>query len=113
VRELGTGKSRLEIAESMGLRFKEVPTIPVLDGIGVVRGMMPRMWFDKVKTKQGTNALKQYRKEYNEKYQRFSDRPLHDWSSNGADAFRYLCVSYQEQNVKRVSNFVAQTGMRY
>lgn len=34
-----------------------------------------------------------YRKEYDEKRKVFHDRPLHDWTSHAADAFRYLALS--------------------
>ncbi len=36
------------------------------------------------------DALRQYRREWDEKLQRFKDSPLHDWTSHTADAFRYL-----------------------
>lgn len=111
-RELGTGKSRLELAEKMGLKFEVVPQMPVIDGIGVVRGFLSRCWFDEKKCKQGINALKQYRKEWDEKRQSFKDNPLHDWSSNAADAFRYLAVSYKEKTIYRPRNTVLKTSFR-
>lgn len=36
------------------------------------------------------DALRQYRREWDEKLQKFKDQPLHDWTSHTADAFRYL-----------------------
>jgi hypothetical protein len=36
------------------------------------------------------DATRQYRREYDDKLQRFKDRPLHDWTSHYADALRYL-----------------------
>lgn len=36
------------------------------------------------------DALRQYRREYDDKRQRFKDSPLHDWTSDFADAGRYL-----------------------
>jgi hypothetical protein len=36
------------------------------------------------------DALRQYRREYSESLGRFKDKPLHDWTSHYADAFRYL-----------------------
>jgi hypothetical protein len=33
-----------------------------------------------------------YRKEWDDKHECFKTRPLHDWTSHGADAFRYLAV---------------------
>ena len=34
-------------------------------------------------------SLSAYRYEYDDKLQRFKDKPLHDWASDGSDAFRY------------------------
>ncbi len=112
VRELGTGKSRLEIAKGMGIKFEVVNQMPIIDGIGAVRGIMSKCWFDKHKCKQGINALKQYRKDWDEKLQRFKDHPLHDWSSDCADAFRYLAVSYCDKVMKRQANFIMKTDFR-
>lgn len=93
VRELGTGKSRLEVAASLGLIFDVAKSIPVVDGIDAVRSVLPRCWFNKKKTKMGFEALKQYRKEYDEKNKCFKSHPLHDWTSHAADAFRGLAIS--------------------
>ena len=56
-------------------------------------------WFDREKCMDGIEALKNYRKDWNEKAQVFRDRPMHDWSSHAADAFRYFAVGFRE-NVK-------------
>lgn len=112
VRELGTGKSRLETAREMGIKFEVVPRMPVIDGIGTVRGFLSRCWFDKEKCKHGINVMKQYRKDWDDKGQRFRDHPLHDWSSNGADAFRYLCVSYKEKTTLKHNHFVMKSGFK-
>jgi phage terminase large subunit len=36
------------------------------------------------------DALRQYRRVWDEKLQKFKDAPLHDWTSHTADSFRYL-----------------------
>lgn len=112
VRELGTGKSRLEAAKKLGIDFKIAPKLSVMDGINAVRGLLSRCWFDKIKCKQGIQALKQYKKDWDDKGQRFSDHPLHDWASNGADAFRYACVSFQERTGGTPRNFVLKSGFK-
>lgn len=91
VRELGTGKSRKESLQDLGLNITVCPRLAVDDGIQAVRRMLPNCWFHP-KTKQGLDALRNYRREYDEKRQVFYDKPLHDWSSHAADAFRYLAV---------------------
>jgi hypothetical protein len=92
VRELGTGKSRLEIARTMGLKFTTVKKLPIIDGIDAVRAMLPRCWFNKVKCARGIEALKGYHKEFDSSRQVFRKNPVHDSNSHGADAFRTMAV---------------------
>jgi len=95
VRELGTGKSRLEVAKSLGIKFEVGRNLGIEDGINAGRTIFSRCWFNKEKTLRGVNALKNYRKEWDEKNKVFKNKPKHDWASHGADAFRTLAVTYQ------------------
>jgi hypothetical protein len=97
VREIGTGKSRLEVAKSLGINFKTVPNLGVHDGIGAVRGILSRCYFDREKCREGLEALRHYRKEWDERRQVFKTSPLHDWSSDYADAFRYFAVGFKDK----------------
>jgi hypothetical protein len=97
VRELGTGKSRKEVLMEAGLNITVCPRLSIADGIQATRRMLPRCWFH-VKTKQGINALRNYRKEFDEKRNVFYDKPLHDWSSHFADAMRYLAIGLDESD---------------
>jgi len=93
-KELGTGKTRLEVLESLGLKNVSVaPMHRVEDGINAVRVMIPRCWFDKTKCERGIEALKLYRAEYDDKLRALRPRPVHDWASHAADAFRYLALT--------------------
>ena len=93
-RELGTGKSREEVLAGLDIGpVLVVPQQSVADGINAVRTILPRCWFDQIKCGAGAEALRNYRKEYDEKRKVFHDRPLHDWTSHAADAFRYLALS--------------------
>lgn len=83
VRELGTGKSRLEVAKSLGIDFKVVPNIPIDDGIQAVRNLLNRCWFDKVRCEKGLDCLMSYHKEFDEANQIYKSHPEHDWSSHG------------------------------
>lgn len=94
VRELTTGVSRRETARNLGIDYRVAPKLPIIEGILACRSIMRRCWFDAKKCEVGLNALKNYRKEYDEKRKTYSDHPLHDWTSNGADAFRTLGVAY-------------------
>lgn len=83
VRELSTGKSRLEAAKSLGIDFTVAPMLRVEDGIEAVRSILARCWFDKLKCEKGLSALRSYHKEFDEKNQVFRLRPHHDWASHG------------------------------
>jgi hypothetical protein len=97
VRELGTGKSRLETAAALGLRFTVCPNIPLADGIQAVRRILPRCRFDAGRCERGLDALRHYRREYNERMGDFAVRPVHDWTSHAVDAFRYLAVGFRPE----------------
>lgn len=96
VKELGSGKSRLEIAASLGIKFRVVQDHKIDDGIHAVRMLLPRCWFDETRCKPGLEALQHYRKDYNQRLGEFKASPVHDWASHGADAFRYLAMGLQE-----------------
>ena len=103
VREMGTGKSRFEVARDLGLRFDICPNIQIDDGIEAARSIIPRCYFDEKKCSILVEALRQYRKDYDEKNKVYKNRPLHDWSSHGADAFRYLALGTRDINKNRQS----------
>jgi phage terminase large subunit len=90
-KELGTGKSIYEVMQGLGLYPLTVcPNHRIEDGINATRLMIPRCYFDKVKTHNLVEALKQYQYEWDEVKRVFKAKPRHDWTSHAADAFRYL-----------------------
>lgn len=93
VRELTSGNTRRETAEGLGISFEVAPKLPIMDGIDAVRSLLASAYFDKEKCRAGLNALKNYRKQYDEKRKTYLNQPYHDWSSNGADAFRTGAVT--------------------
>lgn len=98
-KELGTGKSRLEVLGSLGLTNISVAAMHrVEDGINAVRVMLPKCWFDKRKCDRGIEAMKLYRAEFDDKLQALKARPVHDWTSHAADAFRYLAMDLETHN---------------
>jgi len=104
-KELGTGKSRLEVLESLGLRNLTVaPLHRVEDGINAVRVLLPKCWFDATRCARGLEALKLYRAEYDDKLQALRPRPVHDWASHGADAMRYLAMTIDSTVMRKGFN---------
>lgn len=95
VRDLSVsgGKTRRDVARALGFDFRVAPKLPIMDGIDAVRNLFSRCWFDRERCREGLNALKSYRKQYDEKRKTYLNTPYHDWSSNGSDAFRMLAVT--------------------
>ena len=102
VTELTTNKSRKQTLEGLGVKPLEVvPRVKdVNEGIEMTRQKIPVCWFDETRCKEGIRALMKYRKEWDDKRQVFRSYPLHDWSSNSADAFRQFAQGYQDDTYK-------------
>lgn len=90
-RELQTGTSRVEFLRGRGFDCRIVSLHAVDDGINAVRMKFPQMWFNSKGEgmDRGLDCLRMYRSEYDDKNLTLKTRPLHDWASHGADAFRY------------------------
>jgi phage terminase large subunit len=95
-RTLGTGRSVEEMAKSLGRSVKITPNLRVEDGINAARSVFGKCWFDAEKAADGLMALRHYRYEVDPETKQRSRKPLHDWASHGADAFRYLAVALAE-----------------
>ena len=97
VKELGTGKSRIETLYNLGIQNVTIaPRLSVDDGIQAVRSMLNKCWFDENKCERGVEALTQYRREFDENLKHWRGRPLHDWTSHGSDAMRYLATGKRD-----------------
>ena len=108
VRELGSGKSRLETAYSLGIRFRVIPKMKVADGINAARLLIPKCHFDKDRCRDGLEMLRQYRQDWDDRRKVFRDHPRHDYTSHCADSFRYLAIGLENRaSVGRPSQKVA------
>lgn len=102
-RELQTNRSRTQTLRELGLNTRVLKAsgaerILVADGINAVRTILPRCYFDAMKTGPGVDALRAYRREYDDVRKTFHDRPVHDWASHASDAFRYLALGLDGVN---------------
>ena len=95
VRELGTGKSRKEVLQSMGLTVTVVKKLEISHGIEAVRNLLPMIWIDEVKVSRLVNCLDNYRKEWDDRLGDWKNNAVHDEYSHGADAMRTLGVHYK------------------
>ncbi len=106
--EYGSGLNRIQIARNHGITLTPVPKLSLQEGIDAVRAIFNRCWFDEAKCEKGIRALENYKKEWNERHGCWSDKPVHDFSSDGADAFRYLALSLRAANAKNHADEEAQ-----
>src|SRR6185312_1648991 len=88
VKELGTGRTRVETLIELGRKPRLVPDHGVMDGINAGRLVMGRCRFDSYLCSVGLESLRQYKADYDEKLRTFKNEPRHDWASHSADAFR-------------------------
>lgn len=113
VRELSSGRSRRQVAQAQGIDFEIVPRIhespkgEVEEGIHAARMLFPRCWFDATRCQTGLDNLMHYRRDYNQKLGEFKATPVHDQSSHGADAFRYLAIWQKAPEIEKERTRVA------
>lgn len=91
------GKSILEQAWAHGVKMRVAPNLGVEDGIQAVRQMLPQCYFDRGGCRDGIEALRNYKREWDEDKRAFKKTPLHDWTSHYSDAFRILAVAWKQR----------------
>lgn len=70
------------------------PKLDVQDGIAAIRKILPNCYFGR-KTEPGVEALRAYRRRFDELKKAYADDPAHDWASHGSDGFRYFALGVQ------------------
>lgn len=97
VETLSTGRSTVE---QVIAHFKDtdahvelVPRMAKQHGIDAARLILPSCYINQAKCFEGIEALRAYRRQYDEVKKVYSKDPLHDWASDSADAFRYFALA--------------------
>lgn len=81
--EIGSGKSRYGTLVGLGVKPVTVCKMhEIEDGINAVRANLSRCYFDRTKCDRGIEAMRLYRREWDDKLKAFKGRPLHDWTSH-------------------------------
>jgi len=96
VREWSSGRTRVQTLQQLGRKPRIVPDHSLMDGIQAGRITIGQARFDAVRCARGLDCLRNYQAEYNEDLRVFKTTPRHDWTSHGADAWRYLSVAWKE-----------------
>ena len=100
-------ESRQAMFERVGVSpIQVVPRIDQLEeGIEMTRQFMSTCYFDKSGCSEGLKALANYRRKYDEGNDTYSRVPLHNWASNGADAFRQAAQSWLQPSARNMSAY--------
>ena len=100
-KEKGSGMSIEEQVRKTSWQVRIVKNIAIEDGINAARTIFPNCWFDSEACEDGIKALRAYRYEVVEESGTLSKQPVHDWSSHGADSFRYSAVATRQPRTER------------
>ena len=101
VKEWGSGRTRVESMQALGLNPQVVPLASKLDGIQAARTTLKTAVFDPRCEEVGLPALEQYRREWDDDRKTFKANEVHDWTSHLADAFRYLAMAWKQAPAER------------
>jgi phage terminase large subunit len=93
---LASERTIAQQARAAGYKVRITPKSSIVDGINAARTVFSSCWFDNDKCADGLQCLRNYRYEVDPDTQQYSTKPLHDWASHGADAFRYFAVALRE-----------------
>jgi len=93
----------------MGVTFKTIPNCKDKSvSISALRVLFPRLYIDADRCTKGLEALKKYRREWDPDNEVFSRLPVHDWTSNYADALQQMGLAWkdpEEDNVIHPQEF--------
>jgi hypothetical protein len=98
-KQLGTKKSVIEQMLAAGLEARIVPHLERRDGINAARYTLQFCYFDANNCAVGLERLRNYQRTYDPDRKVYSNTPLHDINSNGADAFRYLSCAVKDSDL--------------
>lgn len=95
----GEQLTRREIARNLGLSPNRlVDRVQVIEeGIELTRQALATSYFDEEHCEEGLRALESYRYEYDDRHEVYKAKPLHNWASHAADAFRQFAQGYRHR----------------
>jgi phage terminase large subunit len=77
-----------------------VPRSDKFDRINAARTVIEKCWFENEGTREGRDALAEWKFVYDEERKEFSKEPDHSWASHGSDAFSYGCQVMQQRELE-------------
>jgi hypothetical protein len=105
VREMGTGRTRVETMARLGLSPQLAPDASLDDGRNAVRRTLPLCVFHPRCDEgdlPGLGGLEQYRREWDDEKKTFKKSAVEDWTTDIADSFRYLSLSWRQAPLREI-----------
>jgi phage terminase large subunit len=104
-RDFSTGKTQQQIFYSLGCRpSRIIPRVGTKrESINAARMAFEACEFDSEKCSKGLKALAEYQRKWNAKNNVFEESPLHNWASNGADAFQCFALGVRTDSRDSIS----------
>lgn len=93
--EWGTTRTRFERMAALGRKPSRVAMVPVEDGRTAARFTINKAHFHATNCELALNGLRSYRREWDDEFKRFREKPVKDWADHIADGFRYLALAWQ------------------
>jgi phage terminase large subunit len=91
-----TTRSTLAIAAECGIHFLVAHKVSDDDGIQAAKSIFPEVWFHSKNCELGLEALRHFKREYDEDKKCFKNKPFEDWSMHCFDAFKYFATTWKE-----------------
>ena len=98
---LQTGRSTVEQFLSEDFPVRIAPRLAIQHGVDAARKMLPTVRWNlkNQRVLDGIDALRSYRRKYDENRKAYMDVPLHDWTSHCADAFRGYALTCRRATI--------------
>jgi phage terminase large subunit len=104
------GRSIEDIVRAAGFNVRIIDRVPITDSINAARTIFSKCYFDRENCHEGLQCLRHYRYDVNPETGAFSQKPLHDNYSHGADAFRYIGLMINEPKKRTVKKINYQVS---
>lgn len=103
------GRTIKQQVKAAGFDARIVPRMPSESfGINAARGVFPMCYFDEAKCADGLQALRHYRFDHDVDTGKYSEKPVHDWSSHASKAFMQLGLSARVEPTQRQIDALSQ-----
>ena len=98
VTEWGSKRTRIETLRALGRKPKRIVKVSVADGLQAGRvAINSAVFADNDAVALGIEGLKSYRREWDDDLKTFREHPVKDWAEHIGSAWRYLGLSWREE----------------